>query len=567
MNSLLTKRWLIRTLICLAFAGTLAAACIPGLRLAFGRHGSFYTFGFVGDEYFYAQRIQPLLAGTTAGNPVNGICDPTVVSEHYLEDACRGLLTVTGLDVIVVAWAWRVVFPLLLAGAMALLAGACLKRRRPWSAQLCWAAGAAAFALIYVGYDPVTSFPPLQGWLHRFPTNIEYVLSALTALAYVRFADAPDARRGAIVALAGALLLYLRPYVALPWGIALGSGMIYCLAARRMSWRVAFTTVGILLAAMTPWLLIHWCNSRSVVYRDLMERYYWARGYHVHILWPTYVGIAAVFVLASFLAQRRVRVFFWSCALAMAAVPFISGLFTFSQELLFYERFSPFFLVTLGAAGMLSLRAAAEGWRGKAGWHTTSRWAGALALGALVAGGVVAWRNATFDLLRYKLSQYPSVVRDLPHVPAYKWICENTPPDALFIVDDGFDWSRNTRFMEDGHPYLVLWAPDGTDVLTVDDLFQLVARRRRIFTERLYVNTLSTDDLILLGYLQRGTFGLPVKEPLYYRALKKFRPTHVFWRRTAPIPRGYGARLRHRVVYTDDVCEVWELQYGDAKRK
>jgi hypothetical protein len=112
----------------LALLTTLCAAWLPGLKLAFGPNASYYAFGYVGDEYVYAQRIQPLIAGTTATNPVNGICDSGVISPYYLEDLLRVVLTYSGIDVIALFWIWRGVFPVLLACGMVLLAGSCLKR-------------------------------------------------------------------------------------------------------------------------------------------------------------------------------------------------------------------------------------------------------------------------------------------------------------------------------------------------------------------------------------------------------------------------------------------------------
>ena len=71
-----TLKWLIAV----ASVATLAACWVIPWRLCLGPHGSFYTFGYVGDEYVYAQRIQSLITGASPLNPINGICDPIIIS-------------------------------------------------------------------------------------------------------------------------------------------------------------------------------------------------------------------------------------------------------------------------------------------------------------------------------------------------------------------------------------------------------------------------------------------------------------------------------------------------------
>jgi hypothetical protein len=131
-------------LVALCFAFTLAACWVLPWRLGLGPEGSYYTFGYTADEYTYAYRLQPLIAGATATNPINGIGDPQATSQQYLDDLCRWFLTLTGLPTIGFIWVWRVLFPVCLAGMLLLLARICIARPlRAWSVPLGWAAAAA----------------------------------------------------------------------------------------------------------------------------------------------------------------------------------------------------------------------------------------------------------------------------------------------------------------------------------------------------------------------------------------------------------------------------------------
>jgi hypothetical protein len=66
----------------------LTATWVLPYRLLNDTGNSFYTFGFVGDEYFYAERIQPLVGGATAVNTVSGLAIRTI-SPFYLENLCH----------------------------------------------------------------------------------------------------------------------------------------------------------------------------------------------------------------------------------------------------------------------------------------------------------------------------------------------------------------------------------------------------------------------------------------------------------------------------------------------
>jgi hypothetical protein len=94
-----------------AFAALLAvpAACwIIPWRLSHSDFSTHYTFGYIGDEYDYARRMAPLIPGTTATNPVNGVCDPDVISPMFLEDTCRAVMDATGDDVCEI---WKLQYP------------------------------------------------------------------------------------------------------------------------------------------------------------------------------------------------------------------------------------------------------------------------------------------------------------------------------------------------------------------------------------------------------------------------------------------------------------------------
>ncbi|MGD0092401.1 MAG: hypothetical protein ABSE73_21000 [Planctomycetota bacterium] len=93
--------------------------------------------------------------------------------------------------------------------------------------------------------------------------------------------------------------------------------------------------------------------------------------------------------------------------------------------------------------------------------------------------------------------------------------------------------------------------------------YSIVARRRPVFTMRLFVNCLATADVDALEQLQLGTFGYPAGRETYVAALKRFKPDFILWRKTAPVPRGYGKFLKQmsRTVYQDELCEIWQLRH------
>ena len=548
-------------LACAALGLALAACWILPLRLLSSPGGSYYAAGYIGDEYVYAQRLQPLCAGCTPGNPINGIGDPEVISPYFLENLCRQGITLLGWDAPRFFWTWRFLFPLFLLVAVGALACACLPRtRRPWAPGLRLAGGAAGFAFLYCVYDLLTAYPPRHGFLERVPTNIEYILSAVQAALFIRLLDRPTVGRGAWAALWGAGLIYIRPYAALPWGPALAFGLTVLTVVRRVPLRTSAAALGALSLALIPLLYVVHHNGQLPIYAEMLARYLnlpapdASPPYAVHPHWALYLGLAAL--IAALARFSRRPVFNYSCALALAALPFVCGLLKASNELLSYDRFGVFYLVALLGALLLAVGRCSLNWSGHAGWRLAKRVQHAFLALAAVGVAYLAYSNLTLDFPRYAGGTYASVAADLRFLPAYNWVRENTPAGALFLVDDGYDWSRAPRDVAG-------WRELKNSRMAFDDLFQLVSRRRPVFTMRLYGNALATADVDALEQLQLGTFGYPVDKAAYLAALRRFRPGFVLWRKTAPVPSGYGTALQQmgRVVYRDEVCEVWQLSF------
>ncbi|MFH0938752.1 MAG: hypothetical protein V1899_05680 [Planctomycetota bacterium] len=541
------------------FGFIIAAIWVIPYRLSSGPNG-YYTFGYFSDEYTYAHRIQTLIPDTTSTNPVNGICDPNVISPFFLEDACRAVITFLRMDVIYFFWIWRFAFPIILAGLLIFLTFQCLPRsHKLWSQSLRFAVAAAALALLYCVYDLVTPFPPLQGWLHRIPTNIEYLLAILMASLYVRMLRAPSVSRGAMLAIACAATVYLRFYTAVPWALLIGSSLIFFVVVRAVPVRVAVVTAVVLLLALLPWFIALYTNNGSAVYAQMFERYYGQFSWRVHPKWLLYCSFASAFIAVSRLVLRPWRELLVIAGLTLVALIFLTGWLPMAKELINLERYGWFYLVMLVWAMMLCVAQWSASWHGRSGLQLANRTVLMLGVVSLIGAGILAFKNCRADLFACKFSPYPSVVADLKYLKAYNWIAQNTPANALFLVDSGYDWSQVPQGNEQR-----AWQK----FIMQDDLF-LLARRRRIYHIRIYGNILSHVDYQALCELQYGTFGAPVGYPLdqraYIAALIRFTPSYVLWRKTAPVPRNNGALLRDmaQVVYSDDICEIWKLRYSD----
>jgi hypothetical protein len=215
-------------------------------------------------------------------------------------------------------------------------------------------------------------------------------------------------------------------------------------------------------------------------------------------------------------------------------------------------------------AALLALGEISLCWRGHRGRQRANRAALAAAGIALAGAAILGARNATYDFAAYPEGPYLSVVRDLRYLPAYEWIANanNTPPDALFLVDDGVNWPAIMKD-EDATRRTERRLRARTHLAYADDLFQIVARRKRAYHVRLYGNGLSDQDFGALCDLHLGTFGFETAVPWerYVRAFARFPVEYVLWRKTAPVPRAWGATLeRYRTrIYQDPFCEIWKL--------
>ena len=559
-------------LIAFCFIAAFAACYVIPYRLGLGSEGSYFTFGYVGDEYTYAERLQPLIAGTTASNPVNGVCDPHVVSQYFLEDLARAAVTVSGMHVITFVWVWRIVFCILLALLIAGLSLAVVQRRRAGMWTLRLAASAAAFSLLYCMYDLVTAFPPLQGWLNRFPTNVEFLLSVALAWSFLRFVSAPQIRQGVILALVSVGAVYLRPYVVLPWAPVVAGGTIYLLLARRLEMRVAIATLATLLVALAPWIGIAYWNNGLEVHQQMMKRYMLIplAAYRVHPRWMVLLGSAALLSLSAWKLPAQ-RILLAGGAAILVVLTFVSGLFGFSREIVLYDRYGTFYLVLILIAGLGLISKLSMRWRGRDGLQSARAAATALCAASLLCSASLGWRNWNYDLEKYPFGPLPAVRQDLKFLKCYEWVRDHTPADALFVVDDGVDWSaenraRNGRAVGDKFMFMQ------------NDLFQLVAQRRKVHSLRLYGNALSDSDLALLWTVQFGIIGtqddseLPGLWLFHYgtgrnpcalaTALQRFPPDYIFWRTGLKDSRGRREQLRAEaeIVYSDENCEIWRLK-------
>src|SRR5258708_22144696 len=181
MKSSLTPRRLygfLIALIAVLFISTLIACWIIPYRLRFEPGGSSYTFGFIGDEYAYAYRIQPLLPHATASNPVNGFGDKNLISQMFLEDALRAFLTLTRIPVNLLYWIWRILFPCCLAALLIFLAKSAIAGYHRWRTCPRLTLAGAGLVFIYCG-NALTMMRPEQNFIDRVPGNAEYPLSIL----------------------------------------------------------------------------------------------------------------------------------------------------------------------------------------------------------------------------------------------------------------------------------------------------------------------------------------------------------------------------------------------------
>jgi hypothetical protein len=401
----------------------------------------------------------------------------------------------------------------------------------------------------------VTDFPPLQGFIQRVPTNIEYPLSFLMAWAAVRFLKTPDMRRALIVGGCGVLLIYLRLYAAVPWAMAFGVMLAVGLFKREITWRPAVVACASVAIGALPWMYISWHNGQLPVFHELFNRYFLKMDYSRHKQWALMLGIAQTIGVLAYLTPRW-RTYMLGCIVCLVTLPFVCGVPSIRSEMLLYDRFGVFYLVALLSCVWLWLGERQTSWRGKAG----AKKASGLTLHWLVAGGAAALvlvaRNEVYPLNDYPLGPLKYVQADLAYVPAYQWLRDHSAPQSLVLVDDGQDWGelfRQNRIVDEGQ----------VKQDERDDLFMIVARRRVAYAHRLYGMAVSDETFNNASILFLGTFGLDKETPIgaYANALRELTPDYIFWRKTANVPRGYGVKLQQysRPVYSDDVSEIWRV--------
>jgi len=558
---------------CLALgviAACILACWVIPYRLATEPRGSYYTPTYIGDELYYAQKVQPLIPGTTPQNTVNGIHNPKLVSPWFIDDFVRILVGIAGVHVLTFIWAWRILFPLALCACLAALIHATLPARlRTWHTGLRLSALGATFAGLYFLYDFVIPFPPLQGFINRFPTNLEYLLSVLIAAFYVQFLRRGTLRWALALGLTLAATCYIRPYLAIPWGPAVTLGVAALLWKREVAWKPVLLLYGSLAVAMIPFLLVVYTNKQQPDNLDIMGRFFPPRGFEVHFRWPLFLITAALVAFSTRYVEVRQRLFTLSTALVLASLPFVCSFFGVAHELLMYDRFGVYYLIVFFTAALLVLAKFQSHWRGHAGESHAARAALALKVAGVLFALVVGIRNASFDFWNGAATTR-GIADESRYVPTYDWIRTNTPDDAIFLVDDGLDWTKAPERIEDLMPLL-------RELSGREDLFPVVTRRRRVFSEVINRTMASNANLEMFATLQRGTFGYAVGKPQYLAALKALKPAYVLWRKTpvfqistepAPIPRGYGTQLKSlsRVVYSDEFCEIWALNYSTAAK-
>lgn len=570
----------------LLFVASVLACWILPYRMRFEPGGSYYTCAYITDEFHYLARIQPLLPGATATNPINGICDPAARSLFYLEDACRAAVSLLGCDVLAFAWAWRLLTPVVLALCFAGCARCLLERtRRPWAGALRWSAAAAALPVFFCLVDSaMLRIPgPPHVWLNRVPTNVDFLLAVPLLTVLVRFIQAPSPGRSLALAAVSLALIHLRFYAAFPFGLAIGAALLMMLATRRLRPSLFAFTVGLVAVGMIPWVLNLLANRNSEGHRDMLARYFYARPYAVHDQWPIYLGAASLFLLGAWLARERrgraespahgrTRVFALSCAFAMAALPFVCGIpALIRREMLLSDRFVSFYATALLVLGLLVLSDKSLEWRGRRAPAMARRYSGGLMAAGFLAAALQAAVNLRYDFRGYVNNQYASIVDDAHYLPAYDWVRAHTEADALFLVDDGCDWSRMPREREQ--------LDEMEDRLSChNDHFLIAARRRRVYVEDVFLrgNAVVSADADALLRLQRGAFGMPLPKDFVLQALRRFKPGYILWRKRPPvvletgpaaIPRGWpkelkeSGEIRFEQVYDDPACTIWKILY------
>ena len=540
-------------------------------RLAFGPGGSYFSVGYQPGEYECIQRLQPLIAGTTANNTVNGVEIPAVHSMNFFDDALRPILSALHVDAVAFAWAWRIMLPIGLGALFFLIVRECSPRG---SAALPLALAAAALIAIPAAAELIGAcglipkpYTALEIPLYYFPQNIEFLISAGLVWLMLRFLKRPILFRAILLAALTAATLYLRPYSALVWLPTALCVFVNLWLRGRFPLRSVLAATGMLAVCLAPWFAILRANWQSLEFQGVLARAYGVETAGRHPQWLLYLVVAGALFGATLYVSRGWRPFLESAAIMLALYALAVGRIPYSRELLSHDVIGHFYGVLLIAAALMLLSGIVA-LAGRAAAAPTLR---PVCLFGIIASVLVVYCNLGCDFRTLRNSPYSNVVLDTATVPAYRWIAEHASGDAVFLVDDGYDWSPKGS-AEDA-AVLTDIAPDRTEMLFKSDLFQLVARRKRVFNERLIFAAVPNADFLNLMLLQRGTFGFPVELHTYDLAAMQYWPEFIIWRRRsinlnshghAAIPRGYGENLKvcSTTVYEDNACEVWQLNFS-----
>lgn len=539
---------------------TALAIWVVPYRFATEPGGGYYNFSCYSDECFYAAHFAPLIEKTDDLNVVNGMSEPSFTPQYYLEMLIRKFVTITGIAPITFFWIWRVVFPVVLGAGLLFLAATTVRREgEPWHRQpLVLFAAAAAWPLFYCLYDVLLPTFPLRYWLDRVPTNLEFLLTVLLFALFVRLLRKPDLNRALAVVAALALIAYARPYAILGGGVAVGIAVLWLTVTRFLTLRITLISVAVFVLLLLPLVLQMYQNGQSPEYKQWSQRYFTGvSAYQIHPRWYVHAGVAVALAIAAWRLAGPWRIFAVALSLTAASIPFTSGLPAYRAQMLHvYDRWAWYVLPAVTVAGLLVLGRASESWQALSDSRRIRNWTLGLSALSLLASGILAVRNFTYNFDADQISDHLVLKGDTVSLPAYAWVKANTDPGALFLVDDGLDWSEISKDAQ-LKSYVAMFTWDRAE------FFLLMARRRCVFTERLWVNSIKLADMADCYNLQRGTFGMPMPVSDYVKALKHLHPDYVYWRRPAPIPRGYGTQLQKlaKVVYSDSTCEIWALHY------
>ncbi len=262
------------------------------------------------------------------------------------------MLTAFHLDIIRFVWAWRILFPMGLMGSIYLLVRACVPAHgRSWGLPVRLAMTGALFPLLFWAYEELTPFPPVGGWINRFPTGCEYILAFLLSWAFLLFLEEKTARRGAVLAIFGAAMVYLRPYAAIAWGPAIALPMLVLFVTRAIPLRASLATFGALALLLAPWYAVKKWDEKLPVYDDIFRRYLDQPSPGVlHEQWKLYMGFGAALLFVAWRAKSWWRPFALGAGASLVLLPLNCHWFPMAKELLSFDRFGVLYLVAAGVA-------------------------------------------------------------------------------------------------------------------------------------------------------------------------------------------------------------------------